>query len=245
MKLPTLYCRDSNGNVRVWTIEIEGNKYRTIAGVNLGQLVVSEWTVALGKNEGKTNETNGGEQAEKEARAAHKKKCKEGYYEDINEIDKPKFFQCMLAKEFEDYEKDIDWQQGVIVQIKYNGGRIIATKDGLFTRTGERYLSIPHIENALKPVFQKYPDAVLDGEGFNYDLRERLNELMSILRRTKNFPPGFFEQSKELVRFSIYDGFRDENQGRLTYDIRKDWVDKVINDFDLYPNIAHFVPKNN
>jgi DNA ligase-1 len=241
--LPELYSRDSNGGVRVWQIEVQSNKYRVHAGVNGGTLVTSDWQIVKGKNEGKANATNPNEQALKEATAAYKKKLKEGYYEDITQIDKPKFFQCMLAKEFEDYEDKIDWSQGVGVQIKFNGGRIIASKDGLFTRTGERYVSIPHIEEALKPVFKKYPNAILDGEGFNYDLREKLNELMTILRRTKNFQPGFFEQSREMVRYYIYDGFRDElSFSKLPYKDRKEFIDDdVIKSFGLFPNVAHYV----
>ena len=48
----------------------------------------------------------------------------------VKNIDEDKFFQVMLAKVFKDYKDKIDWSIGVGVQIKYNGGRIVATKDG-------------------------------------------------------------------------------------------------------------------
>lgn len=44
--------------------------------------------------------------------------------------------------------------------------RCVATKNGLFTRKGEKYISVPHIEEALKPFFDKHPESVLDGELF-------------------------------------------------------------------------------
>jgi len=113
----------------------------------------------------------------------------------------------MLAHVFKDHKHKIDWSKGVGVQIKYNGGRMVATKDGLFSRKGKRYKSVPHIEEALKPFFQKFPDAVLDGEGFNYELRSELNEIMKLLRKTVHITPQDFENSKKKIRFYIYDGF--------------------------------------
>lgn len=59
MKYSNLYTRDSLGNVRVWYMEQEGDKYRTTSGLLDGEKVTSEWTVAKPKNVGKRNETTG------------------------------------------------------------------------------------------------------------------------------------------------------------------------------------------
>lgn len=59
----------------------------------------------------------------------------------------------------------------------------------------------------LKPFFKKFPDAVLDGEGFNFDLREKLNEIMKLLRKTVHISPQDLKKSKDMIRFYIYDGF--------------------------------------
>lgn len=208
IELPTLYARSETGSILEWDIIVDDNTYFTISGQQTGKKITSEITICQGKNTGKANETTPEEQALAEAEAKWKKKLKSGgYWEDIADIDKSKFFQVMLAKSFADYKNKIDWAEGVGVQIKYNGGRVIATKDGLFSRKGERYVSVPHIEKALVPFFTKFPNAVLDGEGFNYDLRDRLNEIMKLLRKTVHITDDDLKQSGELIRFYVYDGF--------------------------------------
>lgn len=205
---PTLYARTSTGAVQVWWVEQEGNRYRSISGQQDGAKITAQWTTAAGKNSGKTNATSSEQQATAEIQSKYDKQLKSnGYWLDINDIDKDKFFQVMLAKSYGDYKEKLDWSKGVGVQIKYNGGRIVATRHGLFSRKGEQYVSIPHIEEALEPFFEKFPDAVLDGEGFNYELREKLNEIMKLLRRTVHLTPQDLARSKELIRFYIYDGF--------------------------------------
>lgn len=67
-----LYSRDSIGNIRIWYMEQDGNKYRTISGLLDGEKVASEWTVAFSKNEGKKNATTAVEQATKEIEAKYK-----------------------------------------------------------------------------------------------------------------------------------------------------------------------------
>lgn len=48
-----LYKRTSTGATQVWWQEIENDKYRTHSGQDGGAIVVSEWTTAKPKNEGK------------------------------------------------------------------------------------------------------------------------------------------------------------------------------------------------
>lgn len=203
----TLYARTSAGAVQTWTIEQDGANYRIISGQLEGKKVTTEWTTAKPKNAGKANATTGETQADLEVAALYKKKLKTKYFEDINDIDEQKYIKPMLAKEYTDYKHKIDWEQGVIVQIKYNGVRVIATKHGLFSRTGERYMSIPHISEQLKPFFENFPDAVLDGEAFNYDYRKCLNELVSLVRQTKDVTEEDLKASAEMVEYWVYDGY--------------------------------------
>ena len=72
MKLGTIYKRTETGKTQEWTIEVVGNKYRTISGQTDGKKVINEWTVVFGKNAGKANETTDKEQAMKEAEAIRK-----------------------------------------------------------------------------------------------------------------------------------------------------------------------------
>lgn len=225
-KYHELYCKDANNSIRVWHMDQDGPRYRTISGVHQGQLVTSEWTLATPKNEGKKNATTAEEQAKVEIEAKYKKQLKTGYHKDIKDIDKAQYFEPMLAKNFEDYKDKIDWSKGVVVQIKYNGSRCIATKNGLFTRKGERYLTLPHIEKELAPFFQAFPNAVLDGEAFNYELREQLNELMKLVRKSKNITKEDLDASADKVKFYIYDGVFDSKSGG--YIDRKTDVDMTI-----------------
>ena len=119
------------------------------------------------------------------------------------------------------------------MQCKFNGNRCIATKDGLFTRKGEKYVSVPHIENALKPLFKEYPNAVLDGELFNNDLRQQLNEISKLIRKTKHIDPSDLAESEKKVKFYIYDGYNfgeksDILDEETPYSERKNWIDIVV-----------------
>ena len=236
MIYPTLYTQDSNGNIRVWWMEQNGNKYRTHSGVEgSDNIVTSDWSSAEPKNVGKKNATSGDEQAKAEIDAKYKKQLKTGYHESKKNADKgTAYVEPMLAQPLHKLSKKPDYSSGNwSIQCKFNGNRCVATKDGLFTRKGERYMSVPHIENALKDFFKKYPDAVLDGELFNNDLRQQLNEISKFIRKTKHIEESDLVESEKKVKFYIYDGYNfrgksdilDEN---TPYVERKNWIDKVV-----------------
>lgn len=232
----TLYSRDSLGNIRIWKMEQAGSKYRTTAGLQNGEQVTSEWTVVEGKNQGKKNETSSIEQATKEIEAKYKKQKKTGYFSDINSVDDMNYIEPMLAKLYKDYSDKIDFSEGeYILQCKFNGMRCVATKHGLFTRKGEKYLSCPHIEESLAPFFTKYPDAVLDGELFNNDLRQQLNEISKLIRRTVNISQDDLERSEKLVRYYVYDGYDFGISKDCCYKERKKWIDTNV--VELYKYI--------
>ena len=238
----TLYSRDSLGNIRIWKMEQNGSKYRTIAGLQNGEQVTSEWTVAEGKNQGKKNETSSVEQATKEIEAKYKKQKKTGYFDDINSVDDMGYIEPMLAKLYKDYSDKIDFSEGeYILQCKFNGMRCVATKSGLFTRKGEKYLSCPHIEKSLAPFFEKYPDAVLDGELFNNDLRQQLNEMSKLIRRTVNISQDDLDRSEKLVRYYVYDGYDFGISKDCCYKERKKWIDSnVVNSYKYVMPVKDF-----
>ena len=223
LELPTLYARGEGGKVLEWDIEIEGNKYRTITGQQGGAKVTSKWTIAEAKNVGQSNATTPEQQAEAEAIAKWKKKIKrEGYWEDIKDIDKvSRFIEPMLAHKLRDHADKVKFP--CMVDRKYNGGRVVASSAGLFTRKGEQYMSIPHIEQALAPLFEKYPDLVLDGEGYNHDLRFKLNEMMKILRTTKGskLTPELLARSEKIVRLYVYDGYGFDDITETTGNLKR------------------------
>ena len=97
MKLQTIYKKTKTGATQEWTIEVEGNKYRSHSGQVGGQITTNEWTVCFGKNVGRANSTTDAEQAMAEAVAKRTKKLESGYFEDVNNINEQQYFEPMLA----------------------------------------------------------------------------------------------------------------------------------------------------
>jgi len=239
--LPTLFSRTSTGAIQQWTVQIDGDKFRVESGQTDGKKVLSEWTVCEAKNVGRANATTPSEQAMSEAQAKWDKKVKLGYTTDVTKIDSStSFVEPMLAKNFEDRLDKIDWNEGVFVQNKYNGARCVATYENgrvvLKTRKGEEYISVPHINKDLEKFFADYPSAVLDGELFSYEYRQKLNELMSIVRKTKKITTEDLQKSEEMVCYYIYDCY---NIGPATdvcvkYSSRKKRLDELLPKYSKY-----------
>lgn len=229
-----IYSKDTLGNIRIWYMEQNDNKYRTISGLSDGEKVTSEWSHAEAKNVGRSNATTAIEQATAEIEAKYKKQLKTGYHTNVKDVDVSSYVEPMLAQPLHKLSKQPDfYNEKWGMQCKFNGNRCIATKDGLFTRKGEAYKSVPHIENALKPLFKEYPNAVLDGELFNNDLRQQLNEISKLIRKTKHIDPSDLAESEKKVKFYIYDGYNfgeksDILDEQTPYIDRKMWIDIVV-----------------
>lgn len=228
----TLYSADSKDNIRIWRMEQNGAQYRTTSGLEDGKQVTTEWSTAEPKNVGKANGTSAIEQASEEIDSQYKKKIKKGYFRDKKDVNKITFIEPMLAQPLHKLTKQPDYaNEKWGMQCKFNGNRCIATKDGLFSRTGERYYSVPHIEKALEPFFELWPGAVLDGELFNNEMRTQLNEINKLIRKTKHISEEDFTKSKELVKYYVYDGYNSDSNiyGEQTpYILRKTWIDLIL-----------------
>jgi ATP-dependent DNA ligase len=238
---PILYSRTSTNAVHTWQIVVDGDSYYTISGQLDGRKTQSEPSKCIGKNIGKKNETTPEEQAYLETYSKFDKQLKTGYTEDINNIDNcTSFIEPMLAKELDSYIDKIDFSKGVGVQLKLNGVRCIANWNGkkviLKSRKGEEWVSVPHIAKDLEAFFKKYPNAVLDGEIFNYDYRERLNDLIHVVRKVKNIKQEDIDLSEKIARYSIYDGYGFTNE--LTEDsdfqTRNKWIIENLPKYSKY-----------
>jgi DNA ligase-1 len=225
----------------MWSIEVVKNKFRVTSGQIDGAKVTAEWTVCEGKNTGKANETSPDEQALLEAQSKWDKKARMGYTPDVKKIDScMTYVEPMTAKKLLDRLKKIDWKKGVLVQNKYNGHRCVATAEGmtviLKTRTGKLYYSVPHISKDLEKFFSKYPEAVLDGELFNNELRTKLNEISSLLRKGEDATAEDLKASEKLIRFYVYDGynFGEGLDQDSDYGLRKEFIDKNLPKFCKY-----------
>ena len=204
----TLFGIDQNKRLRMWQIEVEGNRYRSTSGLVDGEKVTSEWSLAFGKNIGRANATTDEEQAMRVAETLIRIRKEQGYYETPEEAVRGKtFFQCMLASRWDNIQSrlTIDEDHPVYVQRKLDGCRCIAFVDKLQTRTGKIWTAVPHIEAKLKPVFDKYPDLFLDGELYRHSSDEdNFSEIVSVIRKTKPTEQDL-RKSAEMVQYWIYD----------------------------------------
>ena len=195
MKLSKLYSRSTTGKVCTWEIEINQNKYRTISGFDGMKLTTSEWTTCDAKSY-----CTAEEQALKEATAIHRKKMETGSFEDINQIDNKVFFEPMLAK---DYTKE-KVSFPVYSQPKLDGIRCIVRADGMWSRTGKRIISAPHIFESMKHLFEVDPNLIFDGELYADKFANDFNAICSLVKKTKPTEHDLLESAKA-IQYHIYD----------------------------------------
>lgn len=204
-----IFKRDSKGGIRTWWWETgtDGVRWawRSNSGLKDGKIVTSEWMYVEAKNVGRANEVPVDIQAGNEAVAEMKKKRDSGYFDRIEDIDTFEKIKPMLAIKYEDAK--LDMSKGVYTQPKLDGIRCIARKNGLWSRAGKEIVAAPHVMDALKVFFDKYPDAILDGELYNHQLRDNFNKITSLVRKTKPTKEDLAE-SKELVQYHVYDVVR-------------------------------------
>lgn len=211
-KLPTLFKKATTGKITQWTIEIEGNCYRTYAGYANSVITKSEDTKCFGKNSGKANATSNKDQAFKEAEAIWTKKKDTGHFESINDVDKELYFKPMLAEKYEDRKDNISFP--CAVQPKLDGIRCIVKLDGMWTRNGKQIVAAPHIYESLKSLFMQDPSLVFDGELYNHIFKHDFNKITSLVKKTKPTAEDL-KESSELIEYHIYD-FPSQSSSFLT-----------------------------
>ncbi len=206
----TIYKRNTNGSINQWEITVDNNSYYTNEGIVNGKITKSKSTIVKGKNIGRSNETTEFEQACKDAQSKITKKLESGYTEDIKKIDTAKkFFAAMLAHKYTNYKDKLEFP--LLVSAKIDGARMIIQKDGLYTRNGKKYVSCPHIHELFKPLFEKYPGWIIDGEIYSHDVS--FEKIMSLVRKTKPTEDDI-KESKKIIQIHIFDGVvNDRNIG--------------------------------
>lgn len=198
-----LYKKNSNGSINQWEIITKDNSFWTEEGIVGGVITSSKPTVCVGKNIGRSNETTPEEQALAESIAKRTKKLESGYTENIKKVDTAvKFFKPMLCEKLEDYP--LDFSKNIYVQPKLDGMRCCVQKSGMTSRNGKEIISAPHIYNALKPLFDKYPDLIFDGELYTNKFKNDFNSIISLVRKTKPTKEDL-KESAEAIEYWIYD----------------------------------------
>lgn len=199
MELRRIYKRDTTGRPRYWYAEVDGGQWRSVSGLldDGAAVVPSGWVRCVPRSK-KTAE----DQALFEAEAATKKRLDRGYHDSLDRIDDPHVFKPMLAHKFQDV--GVPNTNLVFVQPKLDGIRCIATAAGLFSRSGKRIVSCPHIESALADRFALDTDLILDGELYNHDLRFDFERITSLVKQTKPTADDW-ARSAELVQYHVFD----------------------------------------
>lgn len=206
-RTPELYKVDTKGKTRVWWMEYDHEKYRTHSGIDGGKIVISGWQYPTGKNVGRANETTVEQQVKLEVDSEFEKKLNQGkyHYTTMNALQGANFHECMLADKY-DAKKHTNFPY--YSQPKLDGVRCLISKDGMQSRNGKPIVSCPHILEALDPFFEKFPDAILDGELYNHNLRDNFEKIISLVRKTKPTWQDYVETSM-LVEYHIYDIIMD------------------------------------
>lgn len=225
-RLPTLYKLDSKGKTREWNVIVDADSFWTEAGIVGMKMNTAKPTICKGKNIGRSNETSPEEQAEAEAQAKWDKKRKDGYTQDLAKVKQKKFYEAMLAQNYDDRKAELKFPcfsqmklDGVRCLIRQEDGEIIAR-----TRNGRQIDTIPHVINKLKLFFQLHPNTILDGELYNHEFKEDFNKIISLVRkqkpaRAKSDTDNSFEkkldkfkdsleESKESIQYWVYDAPR-------------------------------------
>lgn len=142
----------------------------------------------------------------------------------------------MLAKKFAEDGKHIVFP--CYTQPKLDGFRCWAyvSDSGIVlrSRTGKVWSILHNIQEALAPFFDKYPEAILDGELYNHDLREDFQKLAGAIKRDV---PNL---DSSLIQFHVYD-IVDEN---LDFKDRTAFISTEVDQNDYIKHVETFLVAN-
>jgi DNA ligase-1 len=237
-KHPTLYNIDENGNVRIWYMETNGARYRTVSGIEDGNLVTSAWTDVEGKNIGRSNETTPEMQALTEVEAKYLRKKEQKYSEKKEDAKRTNFLSPMLATSWKNL-KDEERKQianDCWSQPKLDGIRCLISRDSMMSRNGKPIVSCPHILDELRPLFKNNPTLVLDGELYNHELRDNFNKIASLVSK-KKVTADELKETEKTVEFHVYDVIGTT----FTFSERAGWL---LSEEQLYTKSVVWVPSN-
>ena len=227
----TLYKRDKKGKVRAWTIEHDAVSYWTISGIHPdGKMTKTAPTFVEQKNVGKANETSLEQQVLNEVASKIQYQIDQGFTYDIPTEEKR--FEVSLANKYQDRIEKNKLDFPYIVEPKLDGVRCyIKMVDGvirMFSRKHKEFVACPHIakNEFVQKFFEMYPDAILDGELYNHELKDDFNKIVSLVKKTKPKTEDL-EESAKLVQYHCFDSYYP-SEPHLTYKERKERVASLI-----------------
>lgn len=108
--------------------------------------------------------------------------------------------KAMLAHKYNKDKADYP----AFIQPKLDGVRCLFTAKGAFSRANNQFMNVDHITKDLKPVFDRYPTLILDGELYNHGLKDDFEKIISLVKKKKPTDADRAEAA-ELVQYHIYD----------------------------------------
>lgn len=192
--MKTLYKPTKTGKTQQWSITVNGDSFTCTYG-QLGGAMTSQTTKCESKNIGRSNATTPEQQAQLEANALITKKLKSGYSYEISDIASVQL--PMKVKSYQDQIKNVQFPcfssaklDGVNAIYKRENNKLI-----IYSRGGEVYPAIPHLEDAIHKVMDLFGSNELNGELYIHG--EYLQDIQSAVKKPK-------ELSKRLS-FCIFD----------------------------------------
>lgn len=234
-KWPILYKRTSSGDVQVWYGAVENDSYTTSSGKLNGKITTKRPTVCLSKNVGKANEVSSEDQAINELLALYTKKRRQDFRDKLEDIDSDTRFKPMLACKWADVGEDVPDDERIFLQPKYDGFRCVAKESGLETRDGLPIPTAPHVLDALRDLFTRYPGIVFDGELYNHELHDDFNTISSVLRKKSPSTDDLIRSSR-YVQYHVYDL---PSEGSKNYDERLQLLQERVGELD--PNAQEII----
>ena len=108
--------------------------------------------------------------------------------------------KAMLAHKYNPDKADYP----AYIQPKLDGVRCLFTKDGAFSRAGNQFMNVKHIEEDLQDLFKVCPWIALDGELYNHNLKDDFEKIISLVRKQKPTDEDRSE-ARRLTQYHVYD----------------------------------------
>jgi len=131
----------------------------------------------------------------------------------------------MLAQVYDSEKFTIELHENVMVQPKLDGIRCIFTKDGAYSRAGNKFMNLAHLELKLIPFFKKNPEIILDGELYNQKLKDNFEKIVSLVKKKKPTADDRLD-AQNLVQYYVYDIVPAKPSMNQVYTARYDYIHK-------------------
>ena len=202
--LPTLYKQTKTGAVQQYQVRTEGSQIIVTQG-QVGGAQQSYYTTCIATNLGKANETTPYQQAILEAKSKWNKKIKQGYTEDPSGIVSVRL--PMRVSVYQDHKSKVRFP--ALVTPKLNGCNALYRLEGdkltLYSRGGEVYPRIPHLEEHIRLMMASLKCQELAGELYIHG--QHLQDIQSAVKK-----PNALSKHLEFHIFEIPDLLRTRHE---------------------------------